>query len=50
MNQVANDYMIHLRNEIKKDEIFQKKNVNISNHHLLIQSAVLRDASEVYIK
>ncbi|CAD8077769.1 unnamed protein product [Paramecium sonneborni] len=50
INQVANDYMIHLRNEIKKDEIFQKKNVNISNHHLLIQSAVLRDASEVYIK
>ncbi|CAD8063596.1 unnamed protein product [Paramecium primaurelia] len=50
LNQVAIDYMIHLRSEIKKDEMLQKKNLNISNHHLLIQNAVLRDASEVYIK
>ncbi|CAD8055958.1 unnamed protein product [Paramecium primaurelia] len=50
INKVAIDYMIHLRSEIKKDEMFQKKNFNISNHHLLIQNAVLRDASEVYIK
>ncbi|CAD8079364.1 unnamed protein product [Paramecium sonneborni] len=50
INKLAIDYMVHLRSEIKKDEIFQKKNFNISNHHLLIQNAVLKDASEVYIK
>ncbi|CAD8091578.1 unnamed protein product [Paramecium sonneborni] len=50
INKLAIDYMIHLRNEIKKDEILQKKNLNISNHHLLIQNAVLKDASEIYIK
>ncbi|CAD8182723.1 unnamed protein product [Paramecium octaurelia] len=50
VQHVTTEYMNHLRNEIKKDEIFHKKYINISNHHLLIQNAVLRDASEVYIK
>ncbi|CAD8206226.1 unnamed protein product [Paramecium pentaurelia] len=47
---VTSEYVVHIRNEIKKDENFKKKHINISNHDLLIQNAVLRDTSEVYIK
>ncbi|CAK69287.1 unnamed protein product (macronuclear) [Paramecium tetraurelia] len=47
---VTTEYVVHIRNEIKKDEMFKRKHVNISNHDLLIQNAVLRDTSEMYIK
>ncbi|CAD8206175.1 unnamed protein product [Paramecium octaurelia] len=47
---VTSEYIVHIRNEIKKDEMFKRKQINISNHDLLIQNAVLRDTSEVYIK
>ncbi|CAD8119924.1 unnamed protein product [Paramecium sonneborni] len=50
LQNVTTEYMNHLRNEIKKEELRNKKYINISNHQLLIQNAVLRDASEVYIK
>ncbi|CAD8124310.1 unnamed protein product [Paramecium sonneborni] len=47
---VTTDYVVHIRNEIKKDENYNKKRINISNHDFLIQNAVLRDTDEVYIK
>lgn len=36
VSQVTKEYVIHLRNEIKKDEIFKQKSINIQNHDQLI--------------
>lgn len=33
---ITSVYVVHIRNEIKKDEIFKRKQVNTSNHDLLI--------------